>query len=94
MSSLRKLQQEIEKTLKKVQEGLEVFDDHQEQYDTTDPANTNAREKLESQVRLGQGQGGRHLTAWCRVTWLWMGFGRAAGSGCPCSLSDGTACCA
>lgn len=33
-----------------MQEGLEVFDDHQEQYDTTDPANTNAREKLESQV--------------------------------------------
>lgn len=51
MSSLRKLQQEIDKTLKKVQEGLEVFDDHQEQYDTTDPGNTNAREKLESQVR-------------------------------------------
>ncbi|KAI7844515.1 hypothetical protein COHA_001873 [Chlorella ohadii] len=51
MSSLRKLQQEIEKTLKKVQEGLEVFDDHQEQYDTTDPANTNAREKLESQLK-------------------------------------------
>jgi hypothetical protein len=39
-----------EKTLKKVQEGLEVFDDHQEQYDTTDPSNNNAREKLESQV--------------------------------------------
>lgn len=51
MSSLRKLQQEIEKTLKKVQEGLEVFDDHQEQYDTTDPANNNAREKLESQLK-------------------------------------------
>lgn len=28
-----------------------MFDDHQEQYDTTDPANNNAREKLESQVR-------------------------------------------
>ncbi|KAI3433476.1 hypothetical protein D9Q98_003288 [Chlorella vulgaris] len=51
MSSLRKLQQEIDKTLKKVQEGLEVFDDHQEQYDTTDPSNTNAREKLESQLK-------------------------------------------
>ncbi|KAL4431048.1 hypothetical protein ABPG75_006304 [Micractinium tetrahymenae] len=51
MSSLRKLQQEIEKTLKKVQEGLEVFDEHQDQYDTTDPANNNAREKLESQLK-------------------------------------------
>lgn len=43
-----------EKTLKKVQEGLEIFDEHQEQYDTTDPSNTNAREKLESQVRCQQ----------------------------------------
>ena len=72
MSSLRKLQQEIDKTLKKVQEGLEVFDDHQEQYDTTDPGNTNAREKLESQV--GAPLGRRARVAWfacavalCRV---------------------------
>jgi hypothetical protein len=50
-----------DKTLKKVQEGLEVFDEHQEQYDTTDPANTNAREKLESQV-------GRWLQAWPACT--------------------------
>lgn len=53
---------DAEKTLKKVQEGLEVFDDHQEQYDTTDPANANAREKLESQARAagwdGACQGG------------------------------------
>ena len=39
-----------DKTLKKVQEGLEVFDEHQEQYDTTEAGNANAREKLESQV--------------------------------------------
>ena len=41
-----------------MQEGLDVFDDHQEQYDTTDASNANAREKLESQVRAPAGRGG------------------------------------
>jgi hypothetical protein len=48
-----------DKTLKKVQEGLEVFDDHQEQYDATDGSNANAREKLESQVGALAGRGAR-----------------------------------
>ena len=80
MSSLRRLQQEIEKTLKKVQEGLEVFDDHQEQYDTTDPANANAREKLESQVRAGGGSGGAAAAGLRRVAGGSRGVAR-----CPCT---------
>lgn len=61
-----------EKTLKKVQEGLEIFDDHQEQYDTTDPSNANAREKLESQVGwlVGGLVGCRDRTASRSRVWL------------------------
>eukprot|EP00887_Chlorella_sp_A99_P005658 scaffold1.g5658.t1 len=49
MSQLRKLQTEIEKTLKKVAEGLGIFDDFWDQLQVTD--NQNNREKLEAQLK-------------------------------------------
>lgn len=49
MATLRKLQAEIEKTLKKVAEGLEEYDDIFEQLTTTE--NSNARDKYESNLK-------------------------------------------
>lgn len=49
MSQLRRLQTEIDKTLKKVSEGLGVFDEFWEQLQATD--NQNNRDKLEAQLK-------------------------------------------
>ena len=49
MATLRKLQQEIDKTLKKVAEGLEEFDTTFEQMSATE--NTNTKDKYESNLK-------------------------------------------
>ena len=49
MATLRKLQAEIDKTLKKVSEGLEEYDDIFEQLTTTE--NSNLRDKYESNLK-------------------------------------------
>lgn len=81
-----------EKTLKKVQEGLEIFDDHQEQYDATDAGNANAREKLESQVRAQRGPARRSCSCGCWAASVVGGRLRAAAAAAhltslpPCCL--------
>ncbi|KOG96369.1 proteinral negative regulator of transcription subunit 5 [Saccharomyces pastorianus] len=49
--SQRKLQQDIDKLLKKVKEGVEDFDDIYEKFQSTDPSNSSHREKLESDLK-------------------------------------------
>lgn len=49
--SQRKLQQDIDKLLKKVKEGIEDFDDIYEKFQSTDPSNSSHREKLESDLK-------------------------------------------
>ncbi|SCW01286.1 LAFE_0D09230g1_1 [Lachancea fermentati] len=49
--SQRKLQQEIDKLLKKVKEGLQDFEDVYEKFQNTDASNTSYREKLESDLK-------------------------------------------
>lgn len=49
--SQRKLQQDIDKLLKKVKEGLEDFDLIYDKFQTTDPSNTSHREKLEADLK-------------------------------------------
>ena len=49
--SQRKLQQDIDKLLKKVKEGLEDYDDIYDKFQTSDPSNTSYREKLESDLK-------------------------------------------
>lgn len=49
--SQRKLQQDIDKLLKKVKEGLVDFEDVYEKFQSTDPENTSYREKLESDLK-------------------------------------------
>lgn len=49
--SQRKLQQDIDKLLKKVKEGLIEFEDVYDKFQSTDPENTSHREKLESDLK-------------------------------------------
>ncbi|SMN20377.1 similar to Saccharomyces cerevisiae YPR072W NOT5 Subunit of the CCR4-NOT complex [Maudiozyma saulgeensis] len=49
--SQKKLNQEIDKLLKKVKEGLEEFDIIYDKFQITDPQNTSYREKLESDLK-------------------------------------------
>ncbi|CUS21983.1 LAQU0S04e05490g1_1 [Lachancea quebecensis] len=49
--SQRKLQQDIEKLLKKVKEGLQDFEDVYDKFQNTDASNTSYREKLESDLK-------------------------------------------
>ncbi|CCF59496.1 hypothetical protein KAFR_0H00860 [Kazachstania africana CBS 2517] len=49
--SQRKLQQDIDKLLKKVKEGLETFDEVYEKFESSDPTNSSYREKLESDLK-------------------------------------------
>ncbi|KAM3161932.1 general negative regulator of transcription subunit 5 [Lachancea thermotolerans] len=49
--SQRKLQQDIEKLLKKVKEGLQDFEDVYDKFQSTDASNTSYREKLESDLK-------------------------------------------
>ncbi|SCU97361.1 LAFA_0G11100g1_1 [Lachancea sp. 'fantastica'] len=49
--SQRKLQQDIDKLLKKVKEGLQDFEDVYDKFQSTDPSNTSYREKLESDLK-------------------------------------------
>ncbi|CAB4253075.1 similar to Saccharomyces cerevisiae YPR072W NOT5 Subunit of the CCR4-NOT complex [Maudiozyma barnettii] len=49
--SQKKLNQEIDKLLKKVKEGLEEFDIIHDKFQITDPQNTSYREKLESDLK-------------------------------------------
>ncbi|EDO15611.1 hypothetical protein Kpol_1006p7 [Vanderwaltozyma polyspora DSM 70294] len=49
--SQRKLQQDIDKLLKKVKEGLEDYDEIYEKFQSSDPSNTSYREKLESDLK-------------------------------------------
>ncbi|KDD73432.1 Not1 protein of CCR4-Not complex component, partial [Helicosporidium sp. ATCC 50920] len=49
MGTLRKLQLEIDRTLKKVTEGLQIFDDYLDQLQGTD--NTNQKEKHEANLK-------------------------------------------
>lgn len=49
--SQRKLQQDIDKLLKKVKEGLIEFEDAYEKFQSTDPENTSHREKLEADLK-------------------------------------------
>ncbi|SCU90042.1 LAME_0E06788g1_1 [Lachancea meyersii CBS 8951] len=49
--SQRKLQQDIEKLLKKVKEGLQDFEDVYDKFQSTDASNTSYREKLEGDLK-------------------------------------------
>lgn len=49
--SQRKLQQDIDKLLKKVKEGFMDFEDVYDKFQSTDPENTSYREKLESDLK-------------------------------------------
>ncbi|SCU88160.1 LAMI_0D09010g1_1 [Lachancea mirantina] len=49
--SQRKLQQEIDKLLKKVKEGLQDFEDVYEKFQNTDASNSSYREKLEGDLK-------------------------------------------
>ncbi|CCE61427.1 hypothetical protein TPHA_0A03500 [Tetrapisispora phaffii CBS 4417] len=49
--SQRKLQQEVDKLLKKVKEGLEEYDLIHDKFQASDPDNTSYREKLESDLK-------------------------------------------
>ncbi|SCV04598.1 LANO_0G11188g1_1 [Lachancea nothofagi CBS 11611] len=49
--SQRKLQQDIDKLLKKVKEGLQDFEDVYDKFQNTDASNTSYREKLESDLK-------------------------------------------
>ncbi|CEP61582.1 CCR4-NOT core subunit NOT5 LALA0_S03e06106g [Lachancea lanzarotensis] len=49
--SQRKLQQDIDKLLKKVKEGLQDFEDVYDKFQSTDASNTSYREKLESDLK-------------------------------------------
>lgn len=49
--SQRKLQQDIERLLKKVKEGLQDFEEVYDKFQSTDASNISYREKLESDLK-------------------------------------------